>query len=229
MIIVIGLVLLIIWCIKECREVHQFAYDGLIQEIQRFNPIVIQENLKSKNPLLLHNVKIRTLDISDILSHNPGYILKDKDRYVLIDKFKDEETMSIYRSSKLCDDIGYASDLLELGKTFETSMTCGAQTTLSLYKGFHTVPVTECTHNVSLLAVTSGTAIVYLVNPKHTQDILGKDNHSIKKWSHKVVLKPGLVLSIPCQWFSFYECKGSTVMGTYEADTYPTFLYNLLR
>jgi len=243
-------IVVLIWIIKECRELHQFAYEGSIQELQTLNQTVVQESLKTKNPLLIHNVPIRTLAIPDILEHNPGYILNDHSKYILLDKFKDEASMAIYRSPKLSEDLGYTGDLLALGKPFETSLTCGARTSLSLYKGFHTVPVSECTHTVNMLLVLSGTAIVYLVNPKHKDEIRaagegqggregkregkgkgeGKDNNqAIKKWSHKVVLKPGLLLYIPSNWFSFYECKGSTVIGTYDSDTYPTYLYNLLR
>ena len=229
MLFLIAILILLIWIIKECRDLHQFAYEGQIQEIQTMNPTVIQESLKPKNPLLVHNVPIRTLELSDILKHNPGYILHDHSKYILLDTFKEEESMAIYRSPKLSEDLGYSGDLLSLGKPFETSLATGSQTSLSLYKGFHTVPATECVHNVNLMVVVSGHAIVYLVNPKHKTDIQGKPNQAIKKWSHKVVLKPGLLLSIPSNWFSFYECKGSTVIGTYESDTYPTYLYNLLR
>jgi hypothetical protein len=229
MLFVIALIVILIWIIKECRELHQFAYEGQVKELQSLNPAVIQESLKSKNPLLIHNVPVRTLDLPDILAHNPGYILHDHSKYILLDKFKDEESMAIYRSPKLSEDLGYTRDLLALGKPFETSLTCGSQTSLSLYKGFHTVPMTECVHNVNLVLVVSGTAIMYLVNPKHKTEIQNKSNHAIKKWSHKVVLKPGLLLHIPSNWFSFYECKGSTVIGTYDSDTYPTYLYNRLR
>ena len=83
-IVILFLVLLIIWMIKECRELHQFNYEGQVKELQSANKIVIGEKLKDKNPLLVHNVIVPSVTIQDILQQNPGYIIKDSDKMILL-------------------------------------------------------------------------------------------------------------------------------------------------
>ena len=227
-IIILFLVLLIIWMIKECRELHQFNYEGQIKELQSANKIVIGEKIKDKNPLLVHNVIVPSITIQEILQQNPGYIIKDSDKMILLDTFKDKD-MSVYKSPSLFQELGYAQDLLKLSIPFETYMNCHKNGFMSFYKGYHTIAKERATHNLNLLSVVSGSSIVYLINPKHGEEIDGLDNNTLKKWSHKVVLKPGSILSVPSEWYYFYECKGEVIMYNYESDIYGTYLYNLLR
>ena len=39
-------------------------------------------------------------------------------------------------------------------------------------------------------------------NPK---DIINKDNHEIKKWAHKIIMKPNEILFIPTNWLYIQE------------------------
>lgn len=214
--------------VKECRDLHQFNYEGVIQELQSSNKTVIGEKLKEKNPLLIHNVIMSSVHIKDILVNNPGYIARDSDKMILLDTFKDKE-MSIYKNPSLFKDLGYMKELLKLSEPFETSLHCHKCGYLSLYKGYHTIAKEQTIHNLNLISVLSGSAIIYLINPKHKGDISGLSNEKIKKWSHRVVLKPGSLLSVPSEWYYFYECKGEVVLYNYESDRYGTYLYNLLR
>ena len=226
--IILLVILLIIWMGKECRELHQFNYEGRIKELHSSNKTVIHEKLKDKHPLLIHNIISPTMTIKEILQHNPGYILRDSDKMILLDTFNDKD-MSIYKSPTLFQDLGYTQELLKLSEPFETTMSCHKQGYLSFYKGFHTINTDQCKHNVNLLSVISGSSILYLINPKHGEEIKGLTNDKLKKWSHKIVLKPGSILSVPSEWYYFYECKGDVIMYNYESDIYGTYLYNLLR
>ena len=70
-IVILFLVLLIIWMIKEYRDLHQFNYEGQVKELQSANKIVIGEKLKDKNPLLVHNVIVPPVTIQEMLQQNP--------------------------------------------------------------------------------------------------------------------------------------------------------------
>lgn len=229
MILWIAILMFLLWMIQECRSLHQYNYEGQIQEIQSVNPTVIQESLKPKHPLLIHNVPMDPVSLSELLQAYPGYILRDTQSHLLLDTFKDTETMGLYQRATLSRELGFQERLLAMGSSFRTAMTCGSQTDLSLFKGFHQTPLTKATHNLTLLNVFSGTCLVYLINPKHEAEIQGRATDHLKKWSHRVVLKPNTILSIPPQWFYVYECKGEVVVGRYLADTYGTYLYNALR
>jgi len=67
----------------------------------------------------------------------------------------------------------------------------------------------------------------YLFNPKHFQDIFGKELQKIKKWSLKVELERGDILYIPSEWNYIYEGKGNLLKTTF--DNYFSVGYNFIR
>ena len=227
-VLVILFILLVLWMGKECHSLHRFNYEGQIQELQSLNEVVIKEKMKDKNPLLIHNVTLPEINLSQIITDNPGYIIKDKDRFILLDKFRDKD-MSVYQSESLYNDLGYRDKLSFVSDHLETKMSCNKRGYLSLFKGFHTIELTPCIHNVNIVSVVSGSGIMYMINPKHKNDIQGKTNQEVKKWCQRVILKPGSILSIPPNWYYFYECKADVIIYNYESDVYGTYLYNLLR
>jgi hypothetical protein len=224
-----AILLLCIWMFIECRRLHQFNYEGQIQEIHGTNPTVIQENLLTKDPLLVHNVLFKGNSLMDLVGALPGYILHENDKYIRLDTFKEKEVMSLYHSSKLSHDLEIHRDIVELAKPFTNRMTYHPQTHVSLFKGHHMVPLSQAIHNINLVIVMSGSCILYLINPKHDNEIQGKSNDLLKKWSQRIILKPNSILSVPPQWFYFYECKGEVVISEYGSDTYGTYLYNSIR
>ena len=69
-----------------------------------------------------------------------------------------------------------------------------------------------------------------MINPKHKIDIDGKDETSIKKWSHKIEVNENQILLIPPNWFYFYETnQNDTIIGTIQSDNYFTVVYNHFR
>lgn len=221
-------VLAILWSAKECHSLTQFNYEGSVQELQSLNRVVLQEKLKAKNPLLIHNVKLPQPSLSEICEAHPGYMIREGETYKLLDTCLRQD-LAIYENQGLYRDLGYEKELTDVSEPFETSMACRRQGFLSLYRGFHAIDRVKCLHNVNLIAVLASSAILYLINPKHASEIEALSNASLKKWSHRVILKPGSVLSIPTEWSYFYECKGETLIYTYRSDTYGTCLYNMSR
>jgi len=213
---------------KDCYELRRFNYEGSIQVLQSLNEVVVREKMKEMNPLLIHNIVTPELTVRDLVTQNPGYILRENEKMIMLEKCMEEE-VSVYKSETLSRDFGYYERLSELGEVFESTMACHKRGYISLYKGYHTTEPSRCTHNVNLLGVLSGTTILYLINPKHEKDILGKSNQAIKKLCHRIILKPSSMCYLPPMWHYFYECKGETILYNYESDIYTTYLYNLLR
>ena len=75
----------------------------------------------------------------------------------------------------------------------------------------------------------SGNSIFYIFNPKHKDEIQNKSNNEIKKWAFKINMKPGIILSLPPDWYYIYETEGESILITSYFDNYFTWMYNLLR
>ena len=64
----------------------------------------------------------------------------------------------------------------------------------------------------------------YLINPKHSEEIINKNENELKKWSHKCNLKKDDVLFIPTGWFYFQEVNTEIFQYEIELDSIYTFI-----
>lgn len=85
------------------------------------------------------------------------------------------------------------------------------------------------THNYNILSVLHGECKVYLINPKHKNDIIGKQNIEIKKWAHIKKLEKYDNISIPTNWYYFIECNDKVVLHHLDIDNYFTIIPNFLK
>lgn len=216
---------------KYIRDLHKFNLNASVRQLQDLNKVVVKQHLSDREPLVIHNVPPVEATIESIVSENPGYILKDADKVLLLSSFSDASVpqMTTYKNSELCKHIHLSESLLGLGTHFEGSLACNRKTYVSLMKGANITERSVNTHDILLIHQIQGHASLYIVNPKHKDDIKEKPSSQIKKWSHKINLEPNLLVSIPPNWHYFTESSEDIVQGVYESDTYPTWLYNSLR
>lgn len=228
----LALIAVIIYIIYSVRELHKFNLNAEIIQLQDLNSATIQTRLKERSPIIVHNARFsKPSTIKDIVKYNPGYIVKDGGKQVMLSTIVDEEVsqFSVQRNQALCQDIGFSEPLSEVGSNFRHSLSCNVRNSLTLSKGPTITRIKESIHDVHLLYQIEGNATLYLINPKHKRDISGKEPYHIKKWAHKINLKPHLLVSIPPNWFYVIESKEPMLQGFHEADTYPTVLYNVFR
>lgn len=221
-------IICIIWILKECRQLHIHPLESEIIDVQSLHLSTIETMWESHSPLLIVNVIVPPITISSIIKDNPGYIINDNGKMILLESCETQD-ISIYKNIGLSTLCTQSPEIKEWSKILSGWSTCNMKQYISFHKGYHTIPLQTCTHNYMLLGVLSSSAIVYIIHPKHAKDITHKQNNEIKKWSQKVVLKPGSLLVIPSSWLYFYECKGDVIIYHQEADSYSTFLYNSLR
>ena len=235
MFLILTLLLIGIIVTKYIHDLHKFNYNGHIQQLQSLNSVVVQESLKQNEPLVIHNVRIPTEDLTHetLVSKNPGYIVQDQKKQVLLSTLadKDVDHMVFYKNQTLAQDTNIAQELDQMTKPFDTKLSCGKTCSLSVLKGNAIIQLSQNTHDTLVLYQIQGHCTLYLINPKHAEDILGptKPAPHLKKWAHKVNVEPHLLISIPPNWFYFYESKEPMIQGVIESDTYPTWLYNRLR
>jgi hypothetical protein len=235
MFLILTLILIGIIIAKYIYDLHKFNYNGHIQQLQSLNSVVVQESLKHKGPLVIHNVRIPSEDLTHetLVSQNPGYIVQDQKKQVLLSTLtdKDVDHMVFYKNKILAQDTGIARELDQMTKPFDTKLSCGKTCSLSVLKGSTIIQLSQNTHDTLVLYQLQGHCTLYLINPKHAEDIVGptKTAPQLKKWAHIVKVEPNLLISIPPNWFYFYESKGPMIQGVIESDTYPTWLYNYAR
>ncbi len=117
----------------------------------------------------------------------------------------------------------------EIYNSFYSPIHCNKNYYLNLLKGNNAIALKCNKHNLMLIYQIHGESKLYLFNPSHRVDIMDKPNDQIKKYGHKINLKPGIVIMIPIEWYYFYESNGSSIVGEIESDNYFTVLYNNLR
>lgn len=188
----------------------------------------ILEELKLKQPLVvLFSENKLGLTFDSMNKKIPGYIIKDGETLVSLDKLLQSDTFSINKNSHLVKDYKLNEYNSNIYDYFSTTMHCGKSTYLSLYKGNQSISLTKNYREYLLIQPLSGKLIMYLFNPKHEKDIKGLQ--SIKKWAIKIDLQTDQVLLIPCEWLYFYETKEDVIVSHIEYDSYNSFLFNYLR
>ena len=93
MIIWILLLLVVIWMGKDCYELRRFNYEGSIQVLQSLNEVVVREKMKDMNPLLIHNIVTPEVTMSDLVTQNPGYILRENEKMIMLEKCMEEDVI----------------------------------------------------------------------------------------------------------------------------------------
>lgn len=99
---------------------------------------------------------------------------------------------------------------------------------ISIYKKINQ-PLKRCVHNYNLIGILDGETTIYIINPKHKDDILDKKNKEIKKWSHKIILKKDDLLLIPTNWYYFQEIKDKSIQYNINIDDIFTYLPNQIK
>lgn len=100
---------------------------------------------------------------------------------------------------------------------------------ITSYKTKTSSSVLLCVHNYNILSVLHGGCTVYLINPKHKNDIIGKQIFEIKKWAHIKKLEKYDNISIPPNWYYFIESETELVIHHLDIDNYFTIIPNFLK
>jgi len=222
--------------IKHIYEIHNYNPIFTIESLQSANKEIISTQIKERNPLLIHNLSnkgnlLRDLSFEKLIKDNPGHIILDNNKYISLKSFTEPENeqMNIYKNKDLVSQFKMTQAFNEIYEPFESMIHCNKNYYMNLLKGNNALALTCNKHNLMLIYQIYGESKLYLFNPSHRVDITGKPNEHIKKFGHKINLKPGIVILIPIEWYYFYESDGSSIVGEIESDNYFTVMYNNLR
>jgi len=212
----------------------QFNQITDLKDIHKSNKVHILSELQQKNPIVVHNLlptyeSLKQITLASIVQKNPGYIAKDGSKLISLDRFVTTDQMFIHNNSSMIDDFHLSNDLTTCAAFFQDKISCNTNHTLSIYKGHHSVSCQKNKHNILLIHQLYNSSTVYLINPKHNEDIKNKSNLEIKKWSYKLTLQSGQIICIPPEWLYFYETTNESILATTTSDNYFTCLFNHLR
>ena len=248
MIIYLIFLTILILTFKHIYEIHNVNTSATLEQLQSANLEEINEHLKERKPLLIHNLvnkyeKFNNLSFQKLSDDNPGLIIHDENRYLALKSFSEENNMYLYRNKDLYESLHLKELFDTLYEPFSSQLHTYKRYLLSFYKGLNSIQLTKNKHNLCLISQIYGKSNVYLFNPKHKNDIIStngitngttngttdRTNDSIKKYGQKINLTQGLLLYIPVEWYYFYECDTESIIGEIVSDNYFTVIYNNLR
>lgn len=234
MIIQIIIVIFILICVKYSLDLQKFNHSAELIQLQNPNHIEISENIEKKSPLMIHNLASKYLDIknksiNEIVKNNPGYIIIDNNKHTLLSSFNEDGSHKCIENSNMIDDLNFKKNLDDLIENFINKLSCNIKHNVSLLKGNYSISLLQNKHDSLLYTQLSGNTTFFIFNPKHKNELLNKNNNQIKKWGFKVILKPGVILSIPPEWYYIYECEDESIFFSSYFDSYFTYIYNMLK
>jgi len=235
MIIQLILLILISLCIKFSYDLHKCNNSATLIQLQNPNHAIINDVLHEKSPLIVHNLAAKYFDfenisIGQIVQNNPGYIIIDNQKHILLSSFtEDNQQVSVMENSNMIDDFKFKNNLDEISHSFMNKFTCNLTHNISLLKGSYSISLLQNKHDNMLYTQLFGNCVFYIFNPKHRVEIQNRSNLEIKKWAFKIILKPGVILSIPPEWYYFYESEEESILCSSYFDSYFTYIYNQVK
>ena len=96
---------------KHIYDLHQFNHLADLKQIQNPNHFEIKELIKSKSPLLIHNLigkyDLTEFTLDSLINNNPGYIIDDNGKNISLSSFRDYENIYILNNKPIVNHIGY--------------------------------------------------------------------------------------------------------------------------
>jgi len=160
-----------------------------------------------------------------VIAKNPNkeFILDNgvnMERIVLEEK----ENISIENEKSLLNQI----DTEKIPDFYEGKIPMVNNNSISIYKNKNT-DLEHC-HDLGIsVYILHGSTKIFLLNPKHKEDIKDKENKNIKKWAHIKTLEKGDFLIIPTNWYYFFETKDDCLLYKSKKNNIFTFFPNFIR
>lgn len=131
-----------------------------------------------------------------------------------------------FKNNDIINDINYDSQYLK--DIIDKDMLIYNES-LTFYKSDMSSELNICKHNFTIVSILNGKCKLYLINPKHKNDIISKKNNEIKKWSHIIFLEKYDNILIPSNWQYFIETEKGVTISHLDCDNYFTIIPNFIK
>jgi hypothetical protein len=218
------LVIYIILVIYKTIELYKYNENGYIMKVKGDEDYY--NALKSLNPFVYtydHDINYDTL-----IQEKPSYFINHGHDIYSIKGYADDEFFNVYKNKKIIESFSLKERFVSLKVLKDYRYLFPKIYSLSLLKGDISIPLQTCNHNYNIIGNLEGESILYLFNPKHKEEIIGKSNPELKKWGHQLVLKQDEILFIPNGWSYIQEVRGQTIQYHIDIDSIFTFIPNFV-
>ena len=223
------IILYIIFSIYSIIEIKKYNKNGLILDLN--NDINLKDELLSLNPILLH--KKFNVDIEYLLKNYSSILVNNNENFISFKKLMNNDNINVFKNKNLLQDTDLKEKInfdINIFENFSIPILLYQEHSLTFLKGDQLVSKQFCKHNLNLIIILESEITIYIINPKHKEDIMNKDINIIKKYSHKYILKKGDTFIIPPNWYYLQENNNDlTIQYHIDASNLFTFHYNCLR
>ena len=223
------IILYIIFAIYSIIDIKKYNKNGLIMNITTDNSV--KEELLSLNPLIIN--KSYDVDFDFLQKNYSSFLINNNNGPISLKKLLENDTINIFKNKNLIKDSDLKDKInfdMSLFENLPIPILLYQEHSLTFLRGEQIISKQYCKHNINILIILEGEITVYLINPKHADDISNMDLQNIKKYSHKYVLKRGDTFIIPPNWYYFQENTNDlTIQYHIDASNIFTFHYNYLR
>lgn len=222
-------ILALIFTIYNIIEIKKYNKNGIIIEYK--NNFIheidnIKKSIKQLNPVLI-NVKNINLDFDTFISKNLSYTIDELG--FSMKKINDTDTIKVVKNKNIYNDICKDTINFENEMIHISQIPLIKKQSISIFKGYYLSPLEFCKHNYNIIYILDGNLTIYLFNPKHKQEILGKSLENVKKYSHKYHLEKDNLLIIPTNWYYIQESMDNVLEYHCDSDNIFCVLYNMIR
>lgn len=215
--IIVQIILFIysIFVVYHIINLQKFNINGFIIDTESTEEV--RKNILKLNPVIFYTQSLFNLNEPRL-----NY-LQD------INNYKNNNPSFVYKNDELFERVVEPSFTFDSNIFHESHFHFPIKKTLSIVRGENSIQLKKCIHDHNIIGVLEGESIIYLFNPKHKDEIINKENHQIKKWGHKKIIKKGDVLLIPPYWSYIQEVEKGIIQYHIDIDTYFTFIPNFMK
>ena len=202
-----------------------------IYNLKNYNENAILKNIDNFNIQIegypLYYKTENDFNFNNFINNNIYYIIQDNNNFINLSNFNDNNSKNIFinKNYKLYKDLFKEY----IPKEYIQNNLINYES-ISIFKGETNINLRKYVNKENILYQIYGESIIYLINPKHKDNILNKNFEEIMKWGQKIKMIPGSFLIIPPEWYSIQKSKDISIIYQNEANdpfTIYYYYYNL--
>ena len=202
-----------------------------IYNLKNYNENAILKNIDNLNIQIegypLYYKTENDFNFNNFINNNIYYIIQDNNNFINLSNFNDNNSKNIFinKNYKLYKDLFKEY----IPKEYIQNNLINYES-ISIFKGETNINLRKYVNKENIHYQIYGESIIYLINPKHKDNILNKNFEEIMKWGQKIKMIPGSFLIIPPEWYSIQKSKDISIIYQNEANdpfTIYYYYYNL--
>jgi hypothetical protein len=183
-------------------------------------------NLDEKEPILINNEPIKYNSIFD--KDNLKYYTYNGKLIRLLD-FKEDKDIYLMDNGELINDLMIDSQMKNIYNKFKNNISCNYNESASIIKGSFITKLKQNYHTLHIIGGVDGNCLLWLINPKHGNDIKNKDFDDIKKWAIQIKLSSSNYCVIPTNWYYILDYNEEFIQYSITADNYFTIAFSFIQ